>query len=467
MRLFRFFAQKFLLQFSLEEDSAHEEETIAYIKKGVEFQGVNAWVLVFAIFIASIGLNVNSTAVIIGAMLISPLMGPIMGMGLSVGIFDFALLKRSFTNLSFMVVISIATSFLYFLISPLTTASSELISRTTPTIWDVGVAFFGGMAGIIVGASKDKGNPIPGVAIATALMPPLCTAGYGLANRQLDFFFGGFYLFFINTVMIGFSTVLVVRLLRFKQASIPDTTQRVRVKRTITTIVIITVLPSIWLAFNIVEKNVFEVRLNDFMNSELSFPNSQVILRNFDTKPRKSATFLLIGEPIPEPAIHKARESLNKFRLQDADIIIRQGTVASYMEAMQDSLSTQKSSMDKMLQASNKRIQNLQFSIDSLKMFELKAGETQNILQELKTIAPNIVAFSTSERPMAIDTTENRYWVVMLNSKGEVSDDHKKTLNNFLLARLKQKQLQINYLTENPLIVKESPPKKAAKAKKK
>ena len=186
---------------------SHEQEdnfaTISSIERGVEFKGINVWTLIFAIFVASIGLNVNSTAVIIGAMLISPLMGPIMGLGLSVGIYDFALLKRSLKNLSIAVVISVLTSAIYFMISPLSEAQSELLARTTPTIYDVFIALFGGFAGIVAGAGKEKGNAIPGVAIATALMPPLCTAGYGLATGNIYFFVGAFYLFFINAVMIS------------------------------------------------------------------------------------------------------------------------------------------------------------------------------------------------------------------------------------------------------------------------
>ena len=185
-------------RFDLSADKASEEEVVDNIRKGVEFKGTNLWVLIFATFVASLGLNVNSTAVIIGAMLISPLMGPIMGMGLSVGINDFELLKRSLRNFGFMVLASIFTSTLYFFISPLSGAQSELLARTTPTTYDVLIAFFGGLAGIVAQSRKDRTSTvIPGVAIATALMPPLCTAGFGLATLQFKYFIGAFYLFFI------------------------------------------------------------------------------------------------------------------------------------------------------------------------------------------------------------------------------------------------------------------------------
>ena len=184
-------------RFDLGEDGALQDEVVDNICRGVDFRGTNLWVLIFATFVASLGLNVNSTAVIIGAMLISPLMGPIMGMGLSVGINDFDLLKRSVRNFGFMVLVSILTSTLYFVVSPLSGAQSELLARTVPTTYDVLIAFFGGLAGIVAQSRRDRTSTvIPGVAIATALMPPLCTAGYGLATLQLNYFLGAFYLFF-------------------------------------------------------------------------------------------------------------------------------------------------------------------------------------------------------------------------------------------------------------------------------
>ena len=186
-------------RFSLEDDKAAQSEITANISKGTEFRGVNLWVLICAALVASLGLNVNSTAVIIGAMCISPIMGPIMGIGFSVGINDFDLLKKSARNFVLMFVVAIITATVYFFISPLGNASSELLARTTPTTYDVLIALFGGMAGAVAQSRQDRTSTvIPGVAIATALMPPLCTAGYGLATGQMKFFLGAFYLFFIH-----------------------------------------------------------------------------------------------------------------------------------------------------------------------------------------------------------------------------------------------------------------------------
>ena len=194
------------------------DSTIMSIKKAVEFRGVNTWILAFAIIVASVGLNVNSTAVIIGAMLISPLMGPINGIGLAIGISDSELLRKSLKNLLVMVVISLLASSSDFLLTPLSDAQSELLARTTPTIFDVFIAFFGGFAGIVAISRKDQPfTVISGVAIATALMPPLCTAGYGIGTGQMQFFIGALYLFFINSFFIALATFIMVRYLKFPQ----------------------------------------------------------------------------------------------------------------------------------------------------------------------------------------------------------------------------------------------------------
>lgn len=205
--------------FDLNLDKENDFRTIETIKADVDFRGTKLWILICAIFIASLGLNVNSTAVIIGAMLISPLMGPIIGFGLSLGISDLVLMRRSLRNYGVSTLISIITATLFFLLSPLSHAQSELLARTQPTFYDVLIAFVGGFAGILAGASKNKGNVLPGVAIATALMPPLCTAGFGLATANWNFFFGAFYLYIINSVFIAIATFVLVRMMRFPKKS--------------------------------------------------------------------------------------------------------------------------------------------------------------------------------------------------------------------------------------------------------
>ena len=236
------FVEELNRYFNVSTDREKEEDTVDAIRNGVSFHGSNLWILVFAIFIASLGLNVNSTAVIIGAMLISPLMGPIIGMGLAVGINDFELLKRSVKNYLVATLISVVTATVYFLLTPLNEAQSELLARTSPTLYDVLIALCGGAAGIVALSCKGKGNVFPGVAIATALMPPLCTAGFGIATGNIYYFLGAFYLFFINTVFISLATYLGVRMMKFRQKQFINHEQYAKVKRYIIIAVVVTTM---------------------------------------------------------------------------------------------------------------------------------------------------------------------------------------------------------------------------------
>ena len=244
--------------FHLGHDQDKPEMIDETIRSGVSVGGTNLWVLFFAILIASIGLNVNSTAVIIGAMLISPLMGPIVGVGYGAGVKDLRLIRQSLRNLGVFVAISLLTATLYFLLTPLTHAQSELLSRTSPTLWDVLIAFFGGAVGMIGATRRYNSNVVPGVAIATALMPPLCTAGYGIASGNLQYFGGAFYLFTINSVFIAFASLLVVKLLRLPEHGEIDATTRQRTRLAIGVIVIATAVPSGFLAYDLVVQKVFE-----------------------------------------------------------------------------------------------------------------------------------------------------------------------------------------------------------------
>ncbi|MBK7308675.1 MAG: TIGR00341 family protein [Chitinophagaceae bacterium] len=230
-------------KFKLNAEKEDLQTVITNIDNGVVFRGTNLWILIFAIFVASLGLNVNSTAVIIGAMLISPLMGPIMGIGLGMGINDVALVRKAVYNYSIATGVALTTSTLFFLLSPLDDAHSEILARTSPNIYDVLIALFGGFAGILATSSKQKGNVIPGVAIATALMPPLCTAGYGLATWQLSFFVGAFYLFIINTVFIALATFIIVRFLHFPYKHLQTKRADTIAQRIIWFVVLATLLP--------------------------------------------------------------------------------------------------------------------------------------------------------------------------------------------------------------------------------
>jgi len=306
-------------RFNLDEDKANEEEIVATMTRNVEFRGTNLWTLIFAIFIASIGLNTNSAAVIIGAMLISPLMGPIVGVGLGAGIFDFSLIRFSLKNLFIAVVISIATSALYFWITPIHTAQSELLARTSPTLWDALIAFFGGLAGIIAGSRKSISNAIPGVAIATALMPPLCTAGYGIGTGNFYYFAGAFYLFLINSVFISISTFLIVRFLKFKPKHFVDSATEKKVRFYIWTTALLTIIPSLYMAYRFVQEEIFKQNLEQYVSAEVDANDLYVI--NSKTDPTtKTATFLVYGEHLNDSLIAGITSRKSFYGLGDADL---------------------------------------------------------------------------------------------------------------------------------------------------
>ncbi len=308
---------------SLTRDKADDEIIDARIRGDIEMRGSNLWVLMFAIFVASVGLNVNSTAVIIGAMLISPLMGPIMGIGYGAGINDFALLRKSFKNLAIATLIGLLTSTFYFAVSPLSSAQSELLARTTPTVWDVLIGFFGGLAGIVAITRKEKTNVIPGVAIATALMPPLCTAGYGLASGHWSYFFGAFYLYIINFVFIALSSFLIVRVFNVSEKKYIDEERAKKAQKYIIAVAIATILPSSYLAYELVKEELFKSKASAFAASEFNFTNTTVSQVKINPKKRTVKVFL-VGEHIPQKEIERITERLSVAGLDGAALRVYQ-----------------------------------------------------------------------------------------------------------------------------------------------
>ncbi len=290
--------------FNLLHDKEDERSVVELVKAGSVFRGTNLWILMFAILIASLGLNVNSTAVIIGAMLISPLMGPIIGMGFAIGVSDMEMLKQALKSYGVATLISVVTATLYFFLSPLSEAQSELLARTSPTLYDVLIAFFGGAAGVLALTCKSKGQVIPGVAIATALMPPLCTAGYGLATAQWGYFFGAFYLFFINTVFIATATFLGVKLLRFHATKASDGGTSARSRKVITFVVVLTLIPAAVMTVNIVRENVLENKVNEFVRQELGQSGTQILSSQ---TVHDTLRLVAVGKEITEERILEAR----------------------------------------------------------------------------------------------------------------------------------------------------------------
>lgn len=277
----------FLARFDLTADQAPPELIDEAIRAGVTFRGTNLWLLIFAIVIASVGLNVNSTAVIIGAMLISPLMGPIMGVGYGAAVADFQLVRTAILNLAVATGVSLVASAVYFAITPLAEAHSELLARTSPSIWDVLIALFGGLAGIVGSTRRERSNVLPGVAIATALMPPLCTAGYGVATGNGAYFAGAFYLFFINSVFIAAATFVMVRTMRLPEIQYVDAAASRRAHRWLALFVVTTALPSVFLAERLVSKELFETRAATFLAAAFPTGSASIVVgRELDAAAR-------------------------------------------------------------------------------------------------------------------------------------------------------------------------------------
>jgi uncharacterized hydrophobic protein (TIGR00271 family) len=304
--------------------------TIEGIEKDIDFKGTNLWILICSIFIASIGLNVNSVPAIIGAMLISPLMGPILGLGLSIGTYDWITLKRSLKALGVTVFVSILTSYIYFSISPLKEIQEELLSRTNPTILDVMIALFGGIAGIVAGSRSVKTNVIPGVAIATALMPPLCTAGFGLATGNYAFFLGAFYLFFINSVFICLATILVVRFMRFPLASWVDQKKKKQAQFYISVVVLLVAIPSGFIFWEVIKESVFTRNAQKFIAEEVVFDECEIINQQINfTDSTSTIEVFLIGATVSKEVQNNISALLPKYELANTELIFYQNKDAS------------------------------------------------------------------------------------------------------------------------------------------
>lgn len=432
-------------KFNLDEDKAAEDEVKENIIRSVEFRGTNLWVLMFAIVIASVGLNVNSTAVIIGAMLVSPLMGPIMGIGLSLAINDFELLKRSGRNFLLAVTISLVVSTLYFAITPLSNAQSELLARTTPTIWDVLIASFGGLAGIVAQSRRDRTSTvIPGVAIATALMPPLCTAGFGLATGNWAYFGGAFYLFFINAVFIAFSTFFVVRFLKYEKKVFLDKKRERRVKNTMIIIITATLVPSIILAYRIVQHAVFEGNAEVYIQNVLNFKGTEVVSRNVRISGSdKVIEVTLIGEPVSVDAVAHARSMLSQYSLSDAELVVNQSAVSGGDFDSRTIENFLKNNSD-ILNEKNKRIAELEQVTSRYNRDTLAAGD---IVRELTSLWDGVSSVNLSRAADIGADGMMRSEVVLCvittdNGRGVSVEDRSK-LVKWLKARTKQNNVRL------------------------
>lgn len=400
--------------FDMSENREKEEDVVDEIASGVTFKGANLWILICAVFIASLGLNINSTAVIIGAMLISPLMGPILGMGLAVGIDDLPLLRRAVKNYMVATIIGIITATVYFLLTPFQGVQSELLARTEPTIYDVLIAFFGGAAGIVAASIKDKGNVIPGVAIATALMPPLCTAGYGIATGNLAFFAGASLLYFINTVFIAVATTFGVFLLRFRRKHFVDPQRCKFVHRMILAIAILTMIPAGYMTVRMMRTSLFDRQLSNFVQHNLNWKGTQVISQHLYGD--SVLQIVALGKEVTPEQKKKAQKELNEHsRLKHLKLAVIQGNESADLASERGNLLTISKNREKsvkVLQEQAVEIKNLREKLEKIDSYSQLSVDMFN---EMLVLYPGVQSLVLSPVVEAnLDTTTNEPYLLAI-----------------------------------------------------
>ena len=426
--------RKLFAYINLNKGEEDKTKVLENVRTNISFRGSNLWILACAIVVASVGLNVNSTAVIIGAMLISPLMGPIVGAGFGLGTYDFDLLKRSLKNLVIATIVSLLVSTVYFYISPFKEAQPELLSRTSPNIYDILIAFFGGIVGAVAITRVEKGNPIPGVAIATALMPPLCTAGYGLATGSFKFFFGAMYLYSINCIFICISTFLIVKYLAYPTKKQLDEPTQKKVKYYISTLLTIFILPSIYFAYLLFEEKKFEQQIAVFTEKEFTEKGITIVYQK--TKFNKNPKVIELGflsKRFSDSEIKDLNKSLKDYELSNTKLIIKQDTTDLKSDILNE------------IKFNKSTISQKDVTILNLKK-QLAANQYNNkeLLSEMKILFPNIENISISNHTFNENTDSLKTIPVLVyKSKNQLESAEENKLMQWLKQRLDKKRLEI------------------------
>ncbi len=374
----------------IRQDLEDPKQVRAVIEADADFTGVNLWILGLATLVASLGLNMNSIPVIIGAMLISPLMGPINALGYAVATYDLALLRRALKNLLFATVMGLAMSALYFWISPISTERSELLARTSPSFYDVLIAFFGGAAGIIAVMTRRKGNVIPGVAIATALIPPLCTAGYGLATAKFHFFFGALYLFLINCVFIAFSASLLSRLLHFPLVETIPPERRRKINRLVVGILALTALPSLYLGYRLILKERF-LQASDAYVRSVSVWGSSFLLQHEISAEKRTVKLIYAGSPLSDADRDRLRSRAADFGIDPDAVEVRNAVTLTELRSLEEHLHGQQQKLQTELLTLRQLLVLREHQLDSLRRLP---EQSRQLLQELRAFLPTISSAS-------------------------------------------------------------------------
>lgn len=413
------------------KDQATYDEIHENILDGVNIGGANFIILMCAIIIASVGLNMNATAVIIGAMLISPLMGPIIAIGYSVGIYNLKLLKKSAIILIIEIFISITTATIYFSLSPISSAGSEILSRTSPNIWDVIIAFTGGIAGIIGITRKKSGNILPGVAIATALMPPLCTSGYGLATRNIHIFLGAGYLFFINSFFIALSTLLVVKFMKIPTRNTLSEVKQKKLKKMIVVSTILVTIPSLISAATMVNSFLNNTNLSNFIENEM--PSEYILNKEINTK-NKTIELVIIGNTIDNLEEEKLQNTLKYYNFSGYKLIIQQST---------DNFPELKMYLDKIKEQDSGFIGDLEINKG-----KTNSSSNNNVISALNSVTSSLPGKFSDITKVYSGVLDNELPVFIINHSKDYID--KDAINAYILSNPELKNAKIYFEKEEP-----------------
>lgn len=423
--------------FNLHKGEEDKEKTLNAVRNNISFTGSNLWILAGAIIVASVGLNVNSTAVIIGAMLISPLMGPIVGSGFALGIFDFDLLKKSLINLLIATLVGLIASTIYFYLSPFKEIQSELLARTSPNIYDVLIAFFGGLVGVIAITRVEKGNPIPGVAIATALMPPLCTAGFGLATGNFKFFLGALFLYSINCVFICISTYGIVKYLKYPAKKEVDALHQKRVKYGVTAIIILMLLPSAYFAFSLYKQQQFKQSVETFIEKEFIEKGNTIVYKKTNYSNASSNIELaFLNRSFSENEIKLLNEELKKYGLENTKLIIKKNSTDN-INALRNDILNEVAKNDIVIDEKDKQIVALKNEIAK------NTFDDKEVFEEVKIIFPTIQTISIANHNTTSNDTALIKTVFLYQANPKLNETEKIKLYNWLQKRLSASNLEV------------------------
>ena len=424
--------------FNLHIGEDDKGKTLESVKGNISFTGANLWILACAILVACVGLNVNSTAVIIGALLISPLMGPIVASGFALGMYDFELLKRSLRNLLIATLAGLLFSFVYFLITPFKEVQSEILARTSPNIYDILIAFFGGLVGVIAVTRVEKGNPIPGVAIATALMPPLCTSGYGLATGNFRFFFGAIFLYSINCVFICIATYIVVKFLKYPAKEEVDKKHQKHVRYGITVVVICMLSPATYFAYILFNEQQYLQSVNEFIEQEFVNKGNTVIYKktNFNSRP-KTIELAFLSKRFSPSEIDSLNMRLSAWHIPETRLLIRQDS-SDKIQLLKNNILNEIRSKDILESGKDSKIQMLEAELSRNKF------DNRQILEEAKVIFPSIqsVSLSNMEAYFENDSVSTRP-VLLYQSEKPLEPGEKEKLVNWIMKRSKLSGLKL------------------------